>query len=281
MRWRASSPVRAGVAPRAVRLVGGATSRLKRLHIDGDPRALAAALARVIGGRAMTAAADRRQGRRGRIARARADGGPWPRRAATASFPASPWCWSATIPRARSISAPRRRCPPKPACARSTIGSAASTSQAALLALHRRAQRRSATCTAFWSSCRCRRRSILAQVIAAIDPGKDVDGFHPLNVGRIAIGLPALAPCTPLGLHRAGEERACFARRPRCAGDRPLDHRRQAARPASPRARTRRSRWRIPRPGICPRCRGGPISCSRRSAVPNSSAATGSSPARR
>jgi methylenetetrahydrofolate dehydrogenase (NADP+)/methenyltetrahydrofolate cyclohydrolase len=36
------------------------------------------------------------------------------------------------------------------------------------------------------------------QVIAAIDPDKDVDGFHPLNVGRIAIGLPALAPCTPL-----------------------------------------------------------------------------------
>jgi methylenetetrahydrofolate dehydrogenase (NADP+)/methenyltetrahydrofolate cyclohydrolase len=35
------------------------------------------------------------------------------------------------------------------------------------------------------------------QVIAAIDPDKDVDGFHPLNVGRIAIGLPALAPCTP------------------------------------------------------------------------------------
>jgi methylenetetrahydrofolate dehydrogenase (NADP+)/methenyltetrahydrofolate cyclohydrolase len=38
-----------------------------------------------------------------------------------------------------------------------------------------------------------------AAVIAAIDPDKDVDGFHPLNVGRIAIGLPALAPCTPLG----------------------------------------------------------------------------------
>jgi len=35
-------------------------------------------------------------------------------------------------------------------------------------------------------------------VIAAIDPGKDVDGFHPLNIGRIASGLPALAPCTPL-----------------------------------------------------------------------------------
>jgi methylenetetrahydrofolate dehydrogenase (NADP+) / methenyltetrahydrofolate cyclohydrolase len=37
------------------------------------------------------------------------------------------------------------------------------------------------------------------QVIAAIDPGKDVDGFHPLNAGHLAAGLPALVPCTPLG----------------------------------------------------------------------------------
>src|SRR5262249_42493956 len=37
-----------------------------------------------------------------------------------------------------------------------------------------------------------------ADVIGAI-PGKDVDGFHPLNVGRIVTGLPGLAPCTPLG----------------------------------------------------------------------------------
>jgi methylenetetrahydrofolate dehydrogenase (NADP+)/methenyltetrahydrofolate cyclohydrolase len=36
-------------------------------------------------------------------------------------------------------------------------------------------------------------------VIAAIDPAKDVDGFHPLNAGRLATGLPALVPCTPLG----------------------------------------------------------------------------------
>jgi uncharacterized protein len=38
----------AGVAPSAVRLIGGATSRIKRLHIGGDPRALAVALARVM-----------------------------------------------------------------------------------------------------------------------------------------------------------------------------------------------------------------------------------------
>jgi methylenetetrahydrofolate dehydrogenase (NADP+)/methenyltetrahydrofolate cyclohydrolase len=36
-------------------------------------------------------------------------------------------------------------------------------------------------------------------VIAAIDPNKDVDGFHPVNVGRLASGLPGLVPCTPLG----------------------------------------------------------------------------------
>ena len=38
-----------------------------------------------------------------------------------------------------------------------------------------------------------------AQVLAAIDPGKDVDGFHLVNVGRLATGLPGLVPCTPLG----------------------------------------------------------------------------------
>ncbi len=37
----------AGVAPGAVRLIGGATSRIKRLHVGGDPSALAAALTRV------------------------------------------------------------------------------------------------------------------------------------------------------------------------------------------------------------------------------------------
>jgi methylenetetrahydrofolate dehydrogenase (NADP+)/methenyltetrahydrofolate cyclohydrolase len=38
-----------------------------------------------------------------------------------------------------------------------------------------------------------------AKVIEAIDPGKDVDGFHPVNVGRLASGARAIAPCTPTG----------------------------------------------------------------------------------
>jgi methylenetetrahydrofolate dehydrogenase (NADP+)/methenyltetrahydrofolate cyclohydrolase len=38
-----------------------------------------------------------------------------------------------------------------------------------------------------------------AKVIETIAPAKDVDGFHPLNVGRLAAGERALVPCTPLG----------------------------------------------------------------------------------
>jgi methylenetetrahydrofolate dehydrogenase (NADP+)/methenyltetrahydrofolate cyclohydrolase len=38
-----------------------------------------------------------------------------------------------------------------------------------------------------------------ARVISSVDPDKDVDGFHPLNAGRLASGLPALVPCTPIG----------------------------------------------------------------------------------
>jgi len=37
-------------------------------------------------------------------------------------------------------------------------------------------------------------------VIEAIDPDKDVDGFHPMNVGRMMMGLPAFVPCTPNGI---------------------------------------------------------------------------------
>lgn len=47
-------------------------------------------------------------------------------------------------------------------------------------------------------------------VIEAIDPAKDVDGFHPMNAGALAIGRPGFVPCTPLGvvelLARAGIE---------------------------------------------------------------------------
>jgi methylenetetrahydrofolate dehydrogenase (NADP+)/methenyltetrahydrofolate cyclohydrolase len=37
------------------------------------------------------------------------------------------------------------------------------------------------------------------KVLNAVDPAKDVDGFHPVNAGRLSVGLPALTPGTPLG----------------------------------------------------------------------------------
>ncbi len=38
------------------------------------------------------------------------------------------------------------------------------------------------------------------EVLETIGPEKDVDGFHPVNVGKLSLGYPALAPCTPAGV---------------------------------------------------------------------------------
>mgnify|MGYP003592623474 CR=1 FL=1 len=38
------------------------------------------------------------------------------------------------------------------------------------------------------------------KIIEAIDPRKDVDGFHPFNVGRLMAGLDGFVPCTPFGV---------------------------------------------------------------------------------
>ena len=39
-------------------------------------------------------------------------------------------------------------------------------------------------------------------IIERIDPSKDVDGFHPVNVGRLTLRIPGLRPCTPYGVMR-------------------------------------------------------------------------------
>jgi methylenetetrahydrofolate dehydrogenase (NADP+) / methenyltetrahydrofolate cyclohydrolase len=46
------------------------------------------------------------------------------------------------------------------------------------------------------------------KIIDAIDPAKDVDGFHPVNVGRLHLGRPTLVPCTPAGVMRLIESTA-------------------------------------------------------------------------
>jgi len=39
-----------------------------------------------------------------------------------------------------------------------------------------------------------------SKVIEAVSPAKDVDGFHPMNVGKLAMGKPSFVPCTPAGI---------------------------------------------------------------------------------
>jgi methylenetetrahydrofolate dehydrogenase (NADP+)/methenyltetrahydrofolate cyclohydrolase len=38
------------------------------------------------------------------------------------------------------------------------------------------------------------------RVVEAVEPAKDVDGFHPINIGRLSLGQQTLAPCTPVGI---------------------------------------------------------------------------------
>jgi methylenetetrahydrofolate dehydrogenase (NADP+)/methenyltetrahydrofolate cyclohydrolase len=47
------------------------------------------------------------------------------------------------------------------------------------------------------------------EIISAVRPEKDVDGFHPLNAGRLSLGKPGLRPCTPFGVMRLLEEVGC------------------------------------------------------------------------
>jgi methylenetetrahydrofolate dehydrogenase (NADP+)/methenyltetrahydrofolate cyclohydrolase len=49
-------------------------------------------------------------------------------------------------------------------------------------------------------------------VIEAINPDKDVDGFHPYNVGRLALRTPLMRPCTPYGVIRRSSVAVCNRR---------------------------------------------------------------------
>ena len=63
-------------------------------------------------------------------------------------------------------------------------------------------------------------------IIEAIDPAKDVDGFHPVNAGRLALGRPVFVPCTPAGIIELLEDsgieirgaRACVVGRSQIVG---------------------------------------------------------------
>src|SRR6185369_5130716 len=44
-------------------------------------------------------------------------------------------------------------------------------------------------------------------IIDAINPAKDVDGFHPVNAGKLAMGRPVMVPCTPAGIMELLDDR--------------------------------------------------------------------------
>ena len=64
------------------------------------------------------------------------------------------------------------------------------------------------------------------RVFDAIDPDKDVDGFHPANVGKLVQGRAHLKPCTPSGVIEMLDRSGIADRRPARGGDRPQRHRR-------------------------------------------------------
>lgn len=52
----------------------------------------------------------------------------------------------------------------------------------------------------FWYNCHCPEHISEEKVLLAIDPEKDVDGFHPMNMGRLWSGNPLMIPSTPAGI---------------------------------------------------------------------------------
>ncbi len=63
-------------------------------------------------------------------------------------------------------------------------------------------------------------------LLDAVDPDKDVDGFHPVNAGRLQAGRPALAPCTPAGILEILKRSNLPIAGQTCCRGRPQRHRR-------------------------------------------------------
>ena len=106
-------------------------------------------------------------------------------------------------------------------------------------------------------------------------PHKDVDGFHPINAGRLATGRPGFVPCTPLGCLMLLQDRCGDARRARRRRRRPLEHRRQADGAAAARRELHRHHRPLPHPRPAGRVPRAPTSSSPPSAGPRWSGATG------
>ena len=101
------------------------------------------------------------------------------------------------------------------------------------------------------------------KVLYAIDPRKDVDGFHPVNVGKLMIGEPNYLPCTPAGIQQLlirsgtkieGADVVVVGRSNIVGKPLPISSCRRGKGP------TQQSRYAIPEPGRWPLIRKGRIS---------------------
>ena len=81
---------------------------------------------------------------------------------------------------------------------------------------------------ASWCSCHCRVNIDERLVVERVRAGKDVDGFHPENVGLLASGNPRFVPCTPLGIRELLRSASVATRGRARGGARPVELGRQA-----------------------------------------------------
>ena len=125
--------------------------------------------------------ARRQAGRRGHHARASAPSWSATTRAASSTSPAS----TATAPRSAS-SRSASTCRPTRRRPRSRRPSASST--------------RTRPAPATSCSCRCPKGLDANRALELMDPAKDADGLHPMNLGRLVLGVEAPLPCTPRGI---------------------------------------------------------------------------------
>ena len=108
--------------------------------------------------------------------------------------------------------------------------------------------------------------------LLALDPAKDVDGLHPVNMGRLALGMPGPVPCTPAGIEALLAHYEIPVVGPGGLHPRPGHHPRPAARPAAVAEAAHRQRRGHRRPHrrarTGPTTPGGPTSSSPPPACP-------------
>ena len=190
--------------------------------------------------------------------------------------PGWPSCSWARTRRARSTSGPRGRRARKPACTRETIRLPADDLRGRAPGDWSTGSTPTPRSTASWSSCRCRSTSTARRCSTRIDPAKDVDGFHPVNVGKLVIGDPTALQAGHAVRRAADADPLRHRDQGRARGHRrPLEHRRQAdGEPADPaRAGRRRDGHGLPLAdrATCPPSPARPTSWSRPSGSRSSS----------